>query len=85
MPKYRKKPVVIEAYQFTDETKDQVANWVTCNCYPDWNAEGKPILVIGTLEGDMAANFGDYVIKGVLGEFYPCKAEVFDLTYEAVK
>ncbi len=84
MPKYRKKPVVIEAMQFTDETKNQVANFVRCSHAADFE-DGKPVLRIQTLEGVMTARFGDYVIKGVKGEFYPCKAEIFKATYESVE
>lgn len=84
MAKYRKKPVVIDAWQFTMETKDQVFNEITCNCYADFTPEGKPALRIQTLEGEMTANLGDYVIRGVKGEFYPCKADIFDATYEPV-
>lgn len=84
MPKYRKKPVVIEAMQFTDENKDRVFNWVRCNRSADF-ANGKPILKIQTLEGVMQTNLGDYVIKGVQGEFYPCKPDIFEATYERVE
>lgn len=45
--------------------------------------DGKPFVVIATLEGDMRANVGDYIIRGVNGEFYPCKPDVFAKTYEA--
>ena len=82
--KFRKKPVVIDAWQFTEETKDQVFNQVTCNCYADWDENGKPVLRIQTLEGEMTANLGDWVIRGVKGEFYPCRADIFEATYEAV-
>jgi len=85
MAKYRKKPVVIEAMEFTDETKDQVRAWLTCTCYAEWNEDGKPILKIQTLEGDMTAQFGDFVIKGIKGEFYPCKPDIFKETYEKVE
>ncbi len=84
MAKYRKKPVVVEAMQFTDETKSQVHTWVTCNTAADFNAKGEPILKIQTLEGVMVASFGDYVIKGIKGEFYPCKPDIFEATYEKV-
>ena len=79
--KYRKKPVVIEAIQFTDETKDIVFNFITCNCIPT-HRNGKPIIVLQTLEGDMTCCLGDWIIKGVQGEFYPCKPDIFDITYE---
>ena len=83
MAKFRKKPVVIEAMQFTDESKNQCFNWVNGNraAYRDQET-GKPILVIATLEGDMRVSLGDWIIKGVQGEFYPCKPDIFEATYE---
>lgn len=90
MPKYRKKPVVVEAFQH-DTSKwegDETRTW------PRWMlsavAENKIVgrgndLVIKTLEGDMRANPGDWIIKGVKGEFYPCKPDIFEATYEAVE
>ena len=81
--KFRKKPVVIEAEQFTDENKNRCFNFVRCNRYPIF-IEGKPALKIETLEGDMIVNLGDWVIKGVKGEFYPCKPDIFEATYEQV-
>ncbi len=84
MPKFRKKPVVIEAMQFTDETKDQVFNWLPGNCSPVWDGNGNPALMIPTLEGDMMAILGDWIIKGVKGEFYPCKPDIFAATYEPI-
>lgn len=83
--KYRKKPVVIEAIQFTSENKDIVFNWVTCNRYPDFDKDNNPVLVIQTLEGNMTANLGDFIIKGINGEFYPCKPGIFEKTYEEVE
>ena len=80
--RYRKKPIVIEAMQFTDEMKDRVHTWIRCNTAGDFDDDGNPILKIQTLEGVMVANLGDWVIKGVKGEFYPCKADIFELTYE---
>ena len=84
MPKFRKKPVEIEAMQFTEESKNQVFNWITCNRHADFDGEGKPTLIIGTLEGDHLAKLGDWIIRGVAGEFYPCKPDIFEATYEAV-
>ncbi|PAD67021.1 hypothetical protein CHH83_20860 [Bacillus sp. 7586-K] len=82
MPKYRKKPVVIEAVQFNSSVtrqKDVI------------EALGEdPIVIsndayfIDTLEGMMKISNGDYIIKGVNGEFYPCKPDIFEKTYEAV-
>lgn len=82
MAKYRKRPIVIEAMQFTEDTKNQVFNFVTCNHCAAWDSNGNPALSIRTLEGDMIATLGDFVIKGVNGEFYPCKPDVFAKTYE---
>ena len=83
--KYRKKPVVIDAVEFTEENKDQVFNFITCNRYSLKDGDGKPTLKIQTLEGYMLAVLGDYIIRGVKGEFYPCKPDIFNLTYEALK
>ena len=83
MNKYRKKPIVIDAIQFNAETKDRCFNFVTCNKYPDFR-NGIPVLVIQTLEGNMEVVFGDYIIKGIQGEFYPCKEDIFNETYEEV-
>jgi hypothetical protein len=83
VPKFRKKPVEIEAMQFTEKDKDKVFNWIRCTCYPDWE-KGKPAITIQTLEGDMKACIGDWIIKGVNGEFYPCKPDIFEKTYEPV-
>lgn len=82
--KFKKKPVVIEAYQLTDENKNQVFHWITCTAEPIYH-DGSPAIKIQTLEGDMIARLGDYIIKGVDGEFYPCKPDIFEKTYEEVK
>ncbi len=82
--KFRKKPVVIEAEQFTSENKNRAFHFVTCNCSPDLDEHGLPTLKIQTLEGVMTATLGDWIIKGVKGEFYPCANDVFELTYEKV-
>ena len=83
--KYRKKPVVIEAEQFTDENKNRAFNFVRCSCYADFNEKGLPTIKIQTLEGDMTAELGDWIIKGIKGEFYPCKPDIFSATYEKVE
>jgi hypothetical protein len=81
MPKFRKKPVVIEAERFTEANKDRAFNFITCNCSADFE-NGEPILRIQTLEGVMTVRLGDWIIKGVSGEFYPCKPDIFNATYE---
>ena len=81
MPLFKKKPVVIEAEHFTDENKNRAYNFVRCTTAPDFE-DGKPVLKIQTLEGVMTARLGDWIIKGVSGEFYPCKPDIFAKTYE---
>jgi hypothetical protein len=80
--KYRKKSVVVEAELFSDENKDRAFSFITCNKYPDFDSKGNPTLRIQTLEGEIMASLGDYIIKGVKGEFYPCKPDIFAITYE---
>ena len=80
--RFRKKPIVIEAMRFIYANKDRVFNWITCTRSADNDALHNPILKIATLEGDMIAQLGDWIIKGVKGEFYPCNPEIFEATYE---
>jgi hypothetical protein len=85
MSKYRKKPVVIEAMRLWPENIAKVEEWIG----PASIAKGAYIdpanqIAIYTLEGVMTANSGDWIIKGVKGEFYPCKHDIFDATYEYV-
>ena len=90
--KFRKKPVVIEAIQFVDddEALRKLSLWFNGNAtFPNSNIHiqygKKPkTITILTLEGVMTANIGDYIIKGVNGEFYPCKEDIFWKTYEGV-
>ena len=84
MKSYRKKPIVIEAMQFTDASKNQCFNWVSGNRIAGRDGAGNPTLTISTLEGDMVASIGDFIIRGVKGEFYPVKPDIFEQTYEAV-
>lgn len=80
MPKlYRKKPVVIEAIQAIPENDAELMAWC-----PDAFLDEALELYIGTLEGDMHVSDGDYVIRGVQGEFYPCKPDIFEATYESL-
>jgi hypothetical protein len=79
---YRKKPVVIQAVQWTGENNVEILQFCS-TCYITSSGKTKD-LVITTLEGDMSASTGDYIIKGVKGEFYPCREDIFDLTYETV-
>jgi len=85
MPKFRKKPVVIEAFHFKDNPFS-VCRWAEqFNDEIRWKIVGSgSCIIIQTLEGDMRADVGDWIIRGVQGEFYPCKPDIFDETYEAV-
>jgi hypothetical protein len=98
MYKYRKKPIVIEAFQMTLERRKLF--------WPQWlhdarlaetntegslqpsqfpNSEGTDELEIVTLEGTHRVSWGDYIIQGVQGELYPCKPDIFEATYEKVE
>lgn len=84
--KFRKKPVMIEAIQFVDTTPKtitEISKFMGGCCTED-SREGF-FIQIETLEGTMKAGIGDWIIKGINGEFYPCKADIFDKTYEEVK
>lgn len=87
--KYRKRPVVIEAVQLTPENGPAVWEWADSKPYYEPTADdGTPGAISGltiyTLEGRMKAEFGDWIIRGVKGEFYPCKPDIFEATYEPV-
>jgi hypothetical protein len=88
MPFFTKKPVTIEARQFdgTGESVDEITRWMqhsgsdrSAFMAPDPNVG--TIFVIPTLKGDHRVNPGDWIIKGVKGEFYPCKPDIFEQTY----
>ncbi len=82
MPFYTKKPVTIEAQLFVEKDILHVADW--CKGYIDRNdLTAEPYIKIATLEGIMTASVGDYIIKGVKGEFYPCKPDIFFETYSS--
>lgn len=77
MAKYRKKPVVIEAVQ-----------WFKMGDHPavhEATLSGMPVFIIETLEGDHLVTPGDWIITGVKGEHYPCKPDIFSMTYEEVQ
>lgn len=92
MPKFRKKPIEIEAIQFTPEWdgvkelrfRATERTGDTCAGYDVYRDERGPFLLIGTLEGTMRAEPGDWIITGVQGEQYPCKPDIFAATYEPV-
>jgi hypothetical protein len=92
MTKYRKKPIVIEAFQMRVERRRDKSEW------PEWLnrawdktgegslycVEGGDALFIDTLEGALAVMWGDWIIQGIKGELYPCKPDIFEATYELV-
>lgn len=87
MKQYRKKPVIIEAIQFIDDVDrileiQEFSGGETIRV--DYKNKYNPTLKINTLEGVMTASVGDYIIKGVQGELYPCKPDIFELTYEEI-
>lgn len=77
--KFRKKPVIIEAIQWNDENLSEIDEFIKNEV-----KNHESVLIIPTLEGDMYASLNDYIIKGVNGEFYPCKPDIFAKTYEEV-
>lgn len=96
--KYRKKPVVIEAFQMTKERRITNAEWPkwmhkawnegrgrTSALYPTEEGTSEGTLSIGTLEGQHLVAWGDFIIQGVNGELYPCKPDIFEKTYEPVE
>lgn len=81
--RYRKKPVVIEAVQYGPYTMPTVE--LVSFLEGAGATLGLDGITIPTLEGDHLARVGDYIIKGVKGEFYPCKPDIFEMTYEALE
>lgn len=77
--KYKSIKPPIEAVKLTLENIWEASIW--CNCP---TSSGEDFILIPTLEGIMRANAGDYVIKGLKGEFYPCKSDIFEKSYEVI-
>lgn len=95
MLKFRKKPVVIEAFQMTEERRENNVDWPqwlheawnapwdeACALFPSIVGDTGGTLSIRTLEGVMEVSWGDWIIQGVKKEIYPCKDEIFRMTYE---
>lgn len=81
MAKYIKKPIPINAVQWTGYNKAEIIEFTQNRC---WFTNNKISIIIPTLEGDMGAMNGDYIIRGVDGEFYPCRRDIFEKTYEKI-
>lgn len=94
MPQFRKKPVVVEAERFgTYLDAPRICEWIEGNggkatygqsVQPNGH-DGPVEVLISTLEGVMTASVGDWIIRGVQGEFYPCKPDIFRATYDSVE
>src|SRR5258708_3640025 len=99
MAKFRKRPVVIDAIQWTGANVQELSDWLAgfdshvappndeqecAKCIARFDYTATPVSVlIPTLEGTMTAIAGDWIIRGVAGEFYPCKPAIFEKTYES--
>lgn len=82
MAKYRKKPVVIDAWQLTKENIEAgIPDWIDTEQVSIFG-EANAFAEIRVLESTVQASYGDYIIKCVQGEFYPCKPDIFEATYE---
>ena len=85
MSKYRKKPVIIDAFVWTgDQTQVEDPKWITKAIKEGIVYFDGGEMIINTLEGEMVAHPNDYIIQGVKGEIYPCKPDIFEMTYEVV-
>ncbi len=89
MPHFKKKPVVVEAHRYNGSSSmhKAFADWIAGGEFkaPAVQTRDMTPMFIDTLEGVMTASPGDYIIKGVEGEFYPCKPDIFKATYEEVE
>ena len=82
MPQYRKKPIVIEAHQWDGCNVGELIEFIPPDKFTGPDYEGN--IIIHTLEGAMTALPGDYIVKGIKGEFYPCKPDIFEASYDLV-
>jgi hypothetical protein len=88
MARYRKKPVVVEAWHWAAGNQEDTPQWIDdaidkeVIVLPPLNSNG---FLINTLEGPVVASPGDWIIRGVKGELYPCKPDIFEATYEPVE
>jgi hypothetical protein len=83
MTRFRKRPLEVDAVQIRGDNDDELLAFLHEHVVP-FEMVGDHELLIHTLEGDMLARKGWWIIRGVEGEFYPCKPEIFEATYEAV-
>lgn len=83
--KFRKKPVVIEAIQWTGDNFEKIKEFSASGIISHLNDHNDNRIAITTLEGIMIGSKGDWIIKGVKDEIYPCRADIFEATYEPVE
>lgn len=83
--KFRKKPVVIEAQLLTPYNLEEIETWCRGSIHGTKLPPEDREIAIQTLEGEVCARIGDWVIKGVKGEFYPCKPDIFYMSYDKVE
>ena len=82
--KFRKKPIVIDAMEFTGTNQFDLMRWCdSFDGYAQWRFAGNEVYIM-TLEGEMRVTVGDWIIRGVKKEFYPCRPDIFAMTYEPV-
>lgn len=86
MAKYRKKPVIVDAIQWTGKNLEEVIAFMVGpdSGHSQLTIDSTMDIVVYTLEGDMKASIGDWLIKGIKGEYYPCKPDIFLATYQKV-
>lgn len=79
---YKKKPVPVEAIQWTGNNIDEIMTFMSDNppYFDFWNS-----IIIQTLEGEMKAPIGSWIIRGIEGEYYPCRRDIFEKTYEQIE
>lgn len=83
--RYRKKPVQVEAIQWLGNNSLEIVEWINHNGGNARYLADSDTIYIGTLEGPLTTSLYDWIIKGVAGEFYPCKPDIFEQTYELVE
>lgn len=82
VPRWRKRPLEVEAWRITKRSLQQLAE--KAGGYVGLDDDGNEVLVVPTLEGEMMGRVGDYLVKGVQGEFYPVRGDIFEQSYELV-
>ena len=85
MPRFRKKPIMIDAIQYDGSNGSSLYSWSSGRVIQSPVLEGQPCVQVQTMEGMMTGAVGDWIIRGIMGEFYPCKPDIFAATYDPVE